>query len=35
MKTGFVIQKAIEKLGYSPKTFRMGISILAKQLTSS
>jgi dTDP-4-dehydrorhamnose reductase len=35
MKTGFVIQKAIEKLGYSPKTFRMGISILAKQLASS
>jgi dTDP-4-dehydrorhamnose reductase len=35
MKTGFVIQKAIEQLGYSPKTFRMGISILAKQLSSS
>jgi dTDP-4-dehydrorhamnose reductase len=35
MKTGFVIQKAMEQLGYSPKTFRMGISILAKQLSSS
>jgi len=32
MKTGFVIEKAKNQLGYRPKTFREGISILAKQL---
>ncbi len=35
MKTGFVIEKAKNQLGYRPKTFREGISILAKQLSSS
>jgi dTDP-4-dehydrorhamnose reductase len=33
MKTGFVIEKAKNQLGYRPKTFREGISILAKQLS--
>jgi dTDP-4-dehydrorhamnose reductase len=32
MKTGFVIEKAKNQLGYRPKTFREGISILAKQI---
>jgi dTDP-4-dehydrorhamnose reductase len=32
METGFVIDKAKNQLGYRPKTFREGISILAKQL---
>jgi dTDP-4-dehydrorhamnose reductase len=32
MKTGFIIEKAKNQLGYRPKTFREGISILAKQL---
>jgi dTDP-4-dehydrorhamnose reductase len=32
METGFVIEKAKNQLGYRPKTFREGISILAKQL---
>jgi dTDP-4-dehydrorhamnose reductase len=32
MKTGFVIQKAIDELGYRPKTFMEGIGILAKQI---
>lgn len=35
MKTGFVIKKAVDQLGYSPKTFREGIRILAKQLALS
>jgi dTDP-4-dehydrorhamnose reductase len=35
MKTGFVIEKAKNQLGYRPKTFREGISILAKQLNLS
>ena len=35
MKTGFVIEKAKNQLGYRPKTFREGISILAKQLSLS
>ncbi len=35
MKTGFVIEKAKNQLGYRPKTFREGISILAKQLNVS
>ena len=33
MRTGFVIQKAMDQLGYRPKTFRMGIELLAKQIT--
>jgi dTDP-4-dehydrorhamnose reductase len=32
MKTGFIIEKAKNQLGYRPKTFREGISILAKRL---
>jgi len=32
MKTGFVIEKAKKELGYSPKSFRTGIGILAKQI---
>jgi dTDP-4-dehydrorhamnose reductase len=32
MKTGFVIEKAKNQLGFSPKTFREGIGILAKQI---
>ena len=32
MKTGFVIEKAKNQLGFRPKTFREGISILAKQI---
>ncbi|MFD2033640.1 SDR family oxidoreductase [Belliella marina] len=32
MKTGFIIDKAINDLGYSPKSFMDGIGILAKQL---
>jgi len=32
MRTGFIIQKAKKQLGYRPKTFRMGIGILAKQI---
>lgn len=32
MKTGFIIEKAIADLGYSPKSFMDGIGILAKQL---
>ncbi|MCH7414775.1 SDR family oxidoreductase [Belliella sp. R4-6] len=32
MKTGFVIEKAVTDLGYSPKSFMDGIGILAKQL---
>jgi dTDP-4-dehydrorhamnose reductase len=32
MKTGFVIEKAKNQLGYRPKSFREGISILSKQL---
>lgn len=35
MKTGFVIQKAIDQLGYRPKTFREGIRLLATQLSLS
>jgi dTDP-4-dehydrorhamnose reductase len=31
MKTGFIIQKAVDQLGYRPKTFKEGIGILAKQ----
>ncbi len=33
MKTGFVIQKSVDQLGYRPKTFMEGIGILAKQIT--
>ena len=32
MKTGFIIQKAVDQLGYRPKTFKEGIGILAKQI---
>ena len=32
MRTGFIIEKAKSQLGYRPKTFRMGIGILAKQI---
>ncbi|AFL82980.1 dTDP-4-dehydrorhamnose reductase [Belliella baltica DSM 15883] len=32
MKTGFIIDKAINNLGYSPKSFMDGIGILSKQL---
>ncbi len=32
LKTGFVIDKAREQLGFEPKTFRTAIGILAKQI---
>lgn len=32
MKTGFIIDKAVSELGYSPKSFMDGIGILSKQL---
>src|SRR5690606_4439510 len=32
-KTGFIINKATEKLGYRPHTFEEGIALLAEQLT--
>jgi len=32
MKTGFILDKAISELGYSPKSFMDGIGILSKQL---
>ena len=32
LKTGFIITKAQEQLGYDPKTFRAAIGILAKQI---
>lgn len=32
MKTGFIIEKARKQLGFEPKTFRMGIGILSKQI---
>ena len=31
-KTGFIIEKAKNELGFQPKTFRAGIAILAKQI---
>lgn len=31
-KTGFIVEKAKRELGFQPKTFRMGIAILAKQI---
>lgn len=33
LKTGFIITKAQEQLGFEPKTFRTAIGILAKQIT--
>jgi dTDP-4-dehydrorhamnose reductase len=33
LKTGFIIDKARKQLGYEPKTFKMGIGIIAKQLS--
>lgn len=32
LKTGVIIDKARKQLGFEPKTFRMGIGILAKQI---
>ncbi|WP_339758562.1 SDR family oxidoreductase [Algoriphagus aquimarinus] len=32
LKTGFIIKKAQEQLGFEPKTFRTAIGILAKQI---
>lgn len=32
LKTGFIIEKARKDLGFEPKTFRMAIGILAKQI---
>lgn len=32
LKTGFIIDKAKNELGFQPKTFRTGIGILAKQI---
>ena len=32
MKTGFIIEKARNELGFEPKTFQEGIAILAKQI---
>ena len=32
MKTGFIIEKAVNELGFRPKTFRTGIGIIAKQI---
>ncbi|GAB3235805.1 dTDP-4-dehydrorhamnose reductase [Algoriphagus aestuariicola] len=32
LKTGFIIDKARKQLGFEPKTFQMGIGILAKQI---
>jgi len=32
MKTGFIIDKAVNQLGFRPKTFRDGIGILAEQI---
>lgn len=33
-KTGFIIDKAIKNLGYSPKSFEEGIALLASQISS-
>ena len=32
MKTGFIIDKAVNQLGFRPKTFRDGIALLSKQI---
>jgi len=32
LKTGFIIEKAVNELGYSPKSFTDGIGILSKQI---
>ena len=34
-KTGFIINKAIERLGYQPHSFEEGIALLAEQLTEA
>lgn len=34
-KTGFVLDKAINQLGYNPHSFEDGIAILEKQLTEN
>ena len=31
-KTGFVIDKAINELGYQPHSFKQGIEIIARQI---
>lgn len=33
-KTGFIIDKAVQKLGYRPHSFKEGIALLASQLTN-
>jgi dTDP-4-dehydrorhamnose reductase len=35
LRTGFIIDKAIEDLGYSPHSYKEGIEILAKQINYS
>lgn len=35
LKTGFIIDKAVNQLGYSPHSFKEGIGILAKQINYS
>ena len=32
LKTGFILDKAIRDLGYSPKSFEEGLAVLASQL---
>lgn len=34
-KTGFIIRKAVEHLGYKPHTFEEGIALLAKQVANA
>ena len=33
--TGFIINKAVKNLGYSPRSFEEGLSIINHQLTNS
>jgi dTDP-4-dehydrorhamnose reductase len=35
LKTGFIIQKAVEDLGYDPHSFEEGIKLVAEQLVSA
>lgn len=35
LKTGFIIDKAVKNLGYSPHSFKEGIEVLAKQINYS
>lgn len=35
LRTGFIIDKAVEELGYAPHSFKEGIRILAKQINHS